>query len=133
MKQTILTLLCACAVIAAQAQEQLSYRRNSLASVLVYHPEDEFGPEIYKAFDSLPIPDKYDDHTITGARVIDNKDISGVQRHQNGYYKATYGHALTAAEIQKNALHTERLLNDAGIAKVWIPSSPGLTTSVSPL
>ena len=117
MKQTILTLLCACAVITAQAQEQLSYRRNSLASVLVYHPEDEFGPEIYKAFDSLPIPDKYDDHTITGARVIDNKDISGVQRNQNGYYKATYGHALTAAEIQKNALHTERLLNDAGIAK----------------
>ncbi len=120
MKQTILTLLCACAVIAAQAQEQLSYRRNSLASVLVYHPEDEFGPEIYKAFDSLPIPDKYDDHTITGARVIDNKDISGVQRHQNGYYKATYGHALTAAEIQKNALHTERLLNDAGIAKKMV-------------
>jgi hypothetical protein len=87
---------------------------------LVYHPEDEFGPEIYKAFDSLPIPDKYDDHTITGARVIDNKDISGVQRHQNGYYKATYGHALTAAEIQKNALHTERLLNDAGIAKKMV-------------
>ena len=120
MKQTILTLLCACAVIAAQAQEQLSYRRNSLASVLVYHPEDEFGGEIYKAFDSLPIPDKYDDHTITGARVIDNKDISGVQRNQNGYYKATYGHALTAAEIQKNALHTERLLNDAGIAKKMV-------------
>ena len=120
MKQTILTLLCACAVIAAQAQEQLSYRRNSLASVLVYHPEDEFGPEIYKAFDSLPIPDKYDDHTITGARVIDNKDISGVQRNQKGYYKATYGHALTAAEIQKNALHTERLLNDAGIAKKMV-------------
>ena len=120
MKQTILTLLCACAVIAAQAQEQLSYRRNSLASVLVYHPEDEFGPEIYKAFDSLPIPDKYDDHTITGARVIDNKDISGVQRNKNGYYKATYGHALTAAEIQKNALHTERLLNDAGIAKKMV-------------
>ncbi|MBR6829698.1 MAG: hypothetical protein IKM83_03685 [Paludibacteraceae bacterium] len=113
-------MLCACAVIAAQAQEQLSYRRNSLASVLVYHPEDEFGPEIYKAFDSLPIPDKYDDHTITGARVIDNKDISGVQRNQNGYYKATYGHALTAAEIQKNALHTERLLNDAGIAKKMV-------------
>ena len=113
-------MLCACAVIAAQAQEQLSYRRNSLASVLVYHPEDEFGPEIYKAFDSLPIPDKYDDHTITGARVIDNRDISGVQRNQNGYYKATYGHALTAAEIQKNALHTERLLNDAGIAKKMV-------------
>ena len=120
MKQTILTLLCACAVIAAQAQEQLSYRRNSLALVLVYHPEDEFGPEIYKAFDSLPIPDKYDDHTITGARVIDNKDISGVQRNQKGYYKATYGHALTAAEIQKNALHTEQLLNDAGIAKKMV-------------
>ena len=29
----------------------MDYRRNSLATVLVYHPEAEFGNEIYKAFD----------------------------------------------------------------------------------
>ena len=103
-----------------QAQEQLSYRRNSLATVLVYHPEDEFGGEIYKAFDSLPIPDKYDDHTIDGARIINNADIWGVQRRDSGYFKATYGHALTAAELKANAMHTEDLLNEAEIAKKMV-------------
>ena len=59
-------------MLAAYAQSDLNYRRNSLATMLVFHPEDEFGEEIYKAFDSLPIPDKYDDHTIEGARVIES-------------------------------------------------------------
>ena len=110
----------------AQAEEDMSYRRNSLATVLVYHPEDEFGGEIYKAFDSLPIPDKYDDHTIEGARVIDNSTIWGVQRKDSGYFKATYGHALTAAELQKNAKHTEDLLNNAQIAKKMVAKWFGL-------
>lgn len=103
-----------------QAQEQLSYRRNSLAMVLVYHPEDEFGYEIFKAFDSLPIPDKYDDHSIEGVRIIDNSTIWGLQRRDSGYYKATYGHQLTAAELQANAKFTEDLLNENEVAKKMI-------------
>ena len=117
MRQVFLTILCVCAVLAAQAQSNMEYRRNSLATMLVYHPEDEFGGEIYKAFDSLPIPDKYDDHTVSNMRVIDNSLIWGVQRRDSGYYKATYGHALTAAELKANALHTEQLLNDNEMAK----------------
>lgn len=109
------------------AQEQLSYRRNSLATMLVYHPEDEFGIEIYKAFDSLPIPDKYDDHTVSNMRVIDNSLIWGVQRRDSGYYKATYGHALTAAELRSNALHTERLLNENEMAKKMVAMWFGLS------
>ena len=125
MKQTILTLLCACAVIAAQAQGSLSYRRNSLAMLLVYHPEDEFGKNIYEAFDSLPIPDKYDDHNI-GWRVIDDSQITGVQRNKSGYYKATYGHQLTAAELKANARRTEDLLNEAEVAKEMVGKWFGL-------
>ena len=56
-----IVLLLACVTLCAQAQDALSYRRNSLAMLLVYHPEDEFGKDIYAAFDSLPLPDKYDD------------------------------------------------------------------------
>ncbi len=52
----LVALFCVCA-LSAQAQSNLDYRRNSLAMMLVFHPEDEFGEEIYKAFDSLPIPD----------------------------------------------------------------------------
>ena len=113
----IMIILCVCA-LSVQAQD--TYRRNSLATVLVYHPEDEFGGEIYKAFDSLPIPDKYDDHTIEGSRIINNRSIWGVQRKDSGYYKATYGHQLTAAELKANALHTEKLLNDAQMAKKMV-------------
>lgn len=118
-------MLCACAVIAAQAQEPLSYRRNSLAMLLVYHPEDEFGKNIYEAFDSLPIPDKYDDHNI-GWRVIDDSQITGVQRNKSGYYKATYGHQLTAAELKANARRTEDLLNEAEVAKEMVGKWFGL-------
>lgn len=119
-------ILLACASIGVQAQSDYSYRRNSLATVLVYHPEDEFGIEIYKAFDSLPIPDKYDDHTINGARIINNKDVWGVQRRDSGYYKATYGHQLTASELRSNALYTEDLLNNAEIAKKMVAKWFGL-------
>ncbi len=119
MRQTIITLLCVCAVLAAQAQDALSYRRNSLAMMLVYHPEDEFGKNIYEAFDSLPIPDKYDDHNI-GWQVIDDSQITGVQRNKSGYYKATYGHQLTAAELKANARRTEDLLNEAEVAKEMV-------------
>lgn len=125
VRNIAILLLLACATL-AQAQESLSYRRNSLATVLVYHPEDEFGPEIYKAFDSLPIPDKYDDHTIEGARVIDNSTIWGVQKRDSGYFKATYGHQLSASELQKNAKFTEDLLNEAGIGKKMVAKWFGL-------
>ena len=125
VRNIAILLLLACASV-AQAQESLSYRRNSLATVLVYHPEDEFGPEIYKAFDSLPIPDKYDDHTIEGARVIDNSTIWGVQKRDSGYFKATYGHQLSASELQKNAKFTEDLLNEAGIGKKMVAKWFGL-------
>ena len=125
IRNIAILLLLACASV-AQAQESLSYRRNSLATVLVYHPEDEFGPEIYKAFDSLPIPDKYDDHTIEGARVIDNSTIWGVQKRDSGYFKATYGHQLSASELQKNAKFTEDLLNEAGIGKKMVAKWFGL-------
>ncbi|MBR6034643.1 MAG: hypothetical protein IKP39_01135 [Paludibacteraceae bacterium] len=120
-------MFCVCA-LSAQAQSNLDYRRNSLAMMLVFHPEDEFGEEIYKAFDSLPIPDKYDDHNI-GWRVIDNSQIWGVQRRDSGYYKATYGHQLTPSELKANALFTERLFNDAEVAKEMVAKWFGMSGS----
>ncbi len=101
----------------AQSNDQvLNYRRNALATMLVFHPEDEFGRNIYEAFDSLPLPDKYDDQNI-GLRIIDNSLIVGVQRNDTGFYKATYGHPLTTIEIQKNALAIENLLNKANVGQ----------------
>ncbi|MBQ6791205.1 MAG: hypothetical protein IJP76_07205 [Paludibacteraceae bacterium] len=123
----LVALFCVCA-LSAQAQSNLDYRRNSLAMMLVFHPEDEFGEEIYKAFDSLPIPDKYDDHNI-GWRVIDNSQIWGVQRRDSGYYKATYGHQLTPSELKANALFTEQLFNEAEVAKEMVAKWFGMSGS----
>ena len=128
MKKSSIVILLACVVLTAQAQEPLSYRRNSLTTLLVYHPEDEFGGEIFKAFDSLPIPDKYDDHTVAGSRIIDNSTVKGLQR-DSGYYKATYGHQLTAQELKKNAEYTEFLLNEMEMGKWMVAKWFGLSGS----
>lgn len=124
MRRTL--LFCLFALTGLSLFAQLTYRRNSLATVLVYHPEDEFGPEIYKAFDSLPIPDKYDDHTIPDFRFIDNRNVWGVQKKDSGYFKATYGHALSDKELKANAQYTEDLLNSSGMAKEMVAKWFGL-------
>lgn len=102
------------------AAAKLDYRRNALTTMLVYHPEDEFGINIYEAFDSLPVPDKYDDHTIETMRVINNSLVGGVQPRDSGFYKATYGHALTTMELNKNARYIENMLNDVQMGKALV-------------
>ena len=109
-------LVIALPLLAQSNDQALNYRRNALATMLVFHPEDEFGRNIYEAFDSLPLPDKYDDQNI-GMRVIDNSQIVGVQRNDTGFYKATYGHPLTTIEIQRNAVAIENLLNKARVGQ----------------
>lgn len=104
---------------------ELNYRRNALTTMLVFHPEDEFGINIYEAFDSLPMPDKYDDHNV-GMRIIDNSMVYGVQRTDSGLYKATYGHALSTTELQKNADYIQRWLNSWQIGKWMVAKWFGL-------
>ena len=125
MRRVALLSMLALIGVGMFAQELNTYRRNALTTMLVYHPEDEFGGEIYKAFDSLPIPDKYDDHSV-GIRVIDNSTITGVQRNDTGYYKATYGHALTKEELRRNAQYTEDLLNYNQMGKRMVAKWFGL-------
>ena len=131
MKRRVITLgvaflLVVLGVQAQTSQEELNYHRNSLAEVLVYHPEDEFGINIYNAFNELPIPDKYDDHTISNVRVIYNNKVTGVKRNRSGFHKAVYGHLLTKAEIRANALKMERLLNEAQMGKQMVAKWFGL-------
>lgn len=95
------------------------YRRNALATMMVYHSEDQFGDSIYRAFESMPIPDKYDDHSF-GYNVIINDSIHGVQRNQNGLIKAQLGKTLTAQDIARNGQALETLLNDAQCAKLLV-------------
>lgn len=51
------------------------YYRSALTSMMVYHPEEEFGYEVYQIFKDLPMPEKFDEHEI-GYRVIDRSYMS---------------------------------------------------------
>lgn len=116
--------LCAILVMAhiAFAQDEgvlKEYRRNSLGTVLVYHPEDEFSPQIMDAFDSIPLPDKYDDHN-TEVRLLCNDNIPGPKKNSTGLIKTVYGKLLTAAEVKKNGLALENYLNDNNIGTLLV-------------
>ncbi len=99
--------------------ELAKYARNSLSSMMVYHPEDEMASYIFTAFDSIPIPDKYDDHNF-GFRVVVNDSIRGVQRKRAGLIKAEYGKVLSKADVRKNAAALEKLLNNAQCGKIMV-------------
>ena len=51
----------------AEAQKRDSteaYRRSSLYSILIAHPETRYGEEIAEVFQTIPIPDKFNDHNL---------------------------------------------------------------------
>ena len=70
----IVVLLCF-ASMPGQAQNRLSnaadaqYRRSSLYSLLVAHPEAKYASQIDYVYLGLPTPDKYEDHNLNVRRV----------------------------------------------------------------
>lgn len=114
-----MTVAIASNVMAQSVGELDEYRRNSISTMMVYHSEDEFGENIYEAFQSIPMPDKYDDHNV-GWNVIFNDSLVGAKRYSNGLIKAQYGERLNKQEVEINAKVLERTLNDAQCAKVMV-------------
>lgn len=123
MKQWIIIAMCVAAVsVSAQEAQKKTvtpYFRNALTTMMVYHPEDEFGYDVYEIFNQLAPLEKYDSHPIKVC-VIDNSKITGVKGKPNGgLHRQTYGGSmvLTAAEKEKNGRGMEKLLNDAEVGK----------------
>jgi hypothetical protein len=81
-----------------QAQMADKYRRSSLYSILIKHAEKEFCPEIIEVFNSIPIPDKFDDHNLN-IRIV------------NAYVPP---HLERNKELQKQAIETFLSQNDIG-------------------
>lgn len=107
-------------------ETRMEYDRSSLAVAMIFHTEDEFGADIKTAFESMPFPDKYDNHNV-GLNVIDNAVIVGAQkRGRKGLIKAKFGKKLSNKDVQKNAIVLEKLLNDAHIANYMIAKWFGL-------
>ncbi len=103
--------LCACA-----EDHVFRYHRNSLAVMMVYHEEDQFGYDIATAFDSIKISDKYNDHSI-GLKFLDNQRIYLTNKKKPGLHKDEYGKVFTSSKIQKNAEEILNILNQAEYAK----------------
>lgn len=137
----LVLLLCAVSLRAQTPDGAMDYRRNAIATMMVFHSEDEFGGEIYNAFASIPVPDKYDDHNVD-MRVVSNDSICGVQKQRvglsatmgdlaenalnsvqkqrTGLIKAEYGKVLSKAEVLKNAQALEDYLNNFQCAKLMV-------------
>ena len=49
----------------SKAQDDYKYHRSSLYSVLLKHNERPFASEIIDAFNSIPIPEKFDNHNLS--------------------------------------------------------------------
>lgn len=111
------------------AEQRMEYDRSSLALIMVYHPEDEFGAAIDSAYHAMPFPDKYDNHNL-GFERIDNSSITGVQKgNKVGLIKAEYGKKLNAKDLQKNSQALEDILNSNHIANYMIAKWFGLYES----
>ena len=94
------------------------YYRNALTSMMIYHPEDEFGYDVYKIFTHLPAFEKFDNHDVD-LRVINNEAVKGVKGKDVGFHRQEYGGSvvLTAAEKAKNAEVLTKLLNQSQMGK----------------
>ena len=62
--------------------ENMDYRRSSLCSILIRHPEKKYDSDIAMVFPTIPIPDKYNDHNlsvreINSTMVRKNKSVGG--------------------------------------------------------
>lgn len=73
MKRILLTLVAGFAVLSTTAQQTeetqadatlAKYRRSSLYSVLIRHPETQYGKSIDSAFLAIPTPDKFNNHDL---------------------------------------------------------------------
>ncbi len=69
MKKTALFLAAVLMALPLWAQngdslEMGKYRRSSLYTIFIAHPDQKFGGEIQSAFLAMPTPDKFDDHAI---------------------------------------------------------------------
>lgn len=60
----LLAVLLALSYASFAQQTDTQYRRSSLYSILIRHPEKEFGKDIDSVFRNIPMPEKYDDHNL---------------------------------------------------------------------
>ena len=64
-KRHLLLFIFVISATALFGQEDYKYHRSSLYSILLRHENRPFAEEILSSFNSIPIPDKFDDHNLS--------------------------------------------------------------------
>ncbi|MCQ2351543.1 MAG: hypothetical protein MJ003_06175 [Paludibacteraceae bacterium] len=127
MRKTLLTsliFLTFCINITAEDDGIIQkYRRNSLVTIMVHHPEDEFGKDIKSAYLEIPTPDKYDNHDV-GLKVLEYHWLEPL-----GLSKAVYGNNLSSREIDRNGTLFENFLNNANFGNYLVAKWYNLSSS----
>lgn len=76
MRNCLIFLFCLFSLAgSAIAQDVTEYRRSSLYSVLVRHPDKDFGKDIDTVFRTIPVPEKFYDHNLK-VRAIDAVSVN---------------------------------------------------------
>ena len=94
----IVTLLtCVHSSFSQNQSDEMMYRRSSLYSVLIRHPEKDFGKDIDTVFRLVPIPEKFNDHNLK-LRAI---NAAVVQKNKNDEEQNIIDFSITPF-IEKN-------------------------------
>lgn len=132
MRKTVLTLMVAFVATAAFAQkanQEMKYRRSSLYTIMV--PSDKLTGDAKKivtnTFDTLAIPDKYNDHNLTVRHIdltkieVTEDEIKAVDEADGGQKKGIGGLAKKGLGLMKKATassETGGMTGDERIAKI---------------
>lgn len=89
------------------------YRRSSLYSVLIRHPEAKYGDAIDSAFLSIPTPDKFNNHDLR----IKSFDAPDAPRQRKGKVRDDFNVGVIEEFITTNAIPT-------GMVAKWFVRNP---------
>lgn len=85
--------------------ENMDYRRSSLCSILVRHPEKKYDADIAAVFPTIPIPDKYNNHNLA------TRDINSVMIRKNKSAKGKKAFEKTIAPYVENENLAKKLVS----------------------
>lgn len=97
----------------AQDGRLAKYRRSSLYSVLIRHPEAKYGQSIDSAFLSIPTPDKFNNHDLD----IKSFDAADAPRQRKGKVRDDYNLGVIEEFITENAI-------PSGLVAKWFVRDP---------
>ena len=91
--------------IVLKAQDEYKYHRSSLYSVLLRHDNRPFSAEIITAFNSIPIPDKFDNHNLSKrtfkAAVLEKSDTTDLLDQKNHIDELLHKNAIGRRLVAK--------------------------------